>query len=126
METITAPDVTEDDVLAGEKQITVRTRHGENKTITIKALNWRAALHVSALLGLGDHAGGTVAVLKEQKLTDEFLNQLAPAYLPMIAQVALQLSNGVDEAKNRMAEKTKPAAGSPPPASGISSPSSAS
>lgn len=115
--------VSEDEMLAGEKVIALRLRSGKTQLVTIKALPWRVALSASAALAGGDVAGGTIAIvnaaLPAEYRRDSFLDQVTPQSLVALSQLALQLSNGVPEANPQMAKESAPA-------SGISSPSSAS
>lgn len=120
---IKVPDVTVEDVLAGEKEITVRTRAGEDRRVRVKALPWRKALHASECFGSGANSLGVETVLAVQPAPlnqDAFLDALEPAALPTIAAVAMLLSNGVAEAKKRMAKLAAP------PALATTSPSSGS
>lgn len=99
------PDVTENDVLAGEMKITVRCRDGGTREITVKAMNWRTSLRV-AESGIGDAAAEIIRTcLAKKDSGDEVLNTLLPEALFWIQTVAIQLSNGVIEAKKRMAAK---------------------
>ena len=119
------PVVTEEDVLSGRKSISVRTRKGETKTIVVNALPWRTALQVSALLASAEAGAATIAAVQQSLLDmkgrDAFLDALVPEHLTWIATVAVQLSNGLDEAKKRTGSGSNSQ-----PASETSSPSSAS
>lgn len=97
-------EVTEQDVLSGQKTITVLKRDGSEVAIPVRAMSWALALKVTALPDAGDVLVHTVlnCVPKEQA-TDEFLGALTPGALNEICAVAMQLTNGVDALKKMTA-----------------------
>lgn len=119
---VEAPVVTEDDVLAGEKQFEVRTRKGETVRARVRAMPWRTALQVSSFLANGQAGEATIAAVQHalvrERGRDEFLDSLVPEQLTWIARVAMELTNGVDQAKKLKANSA--------PDSATGSPSSAS
>ena len=126
----TIETVSEDEILAGEKTVTLRLRSGKLVTVLVKALPWRVALAASAALAAGDVAGGTIqivnAALAAEHRRDSFLDQVTPQSLVMLSQVALQLSNGVPENTKDQTPNPNQAKETAAPASGTSSPSSGS
>lgn len=121
-EVIPAPEVSAEDVLAGQKTITVRTRRGEDARVTVRALSWRKALQASQCFANGANDLGVELVLQSQRKplsTDEFLDTIAPAWLPVIAGTAMLLSNGVDAAKKTTARED-----ARPTSAGLDSPTS--
>lgn len=105
----TIPAVTEDDVLQGWKEITVETRDGSELKVRVNALPWRASI-IASQYAMTDPALATVQVmehcLSKECAKDEFLNRIIPGHLSWIAVVAFHISNGVSEAKKRMAESS--------------------
>jgi hypothetical protein len=114
-------EVSEDEILAGEKLVTLRLRNGKTANVTVKALSWRIALQASAALAGGDVAGGTIlivnAAVAAEHRRDSFLDQVTPQSLVKLSQTALQLSNGVAE-KQTPAKEAAPASATSSPLSG--------
>lgn len=119
------PEVSDDEILAGQKTVTTLLRTGKQTEVLVRALPWRTALQASALLGSGDAGSGTIMVLQAALAAefrrDSFLDQVVPSELVRLSQIALLLSNGVP----KTVPQAKGASASQP-GSGISSPSSVS
>lgn len=97
-------EVTEQDVLTGEKQISVLQRDGKAVEIVVRAMSWALACKVSTMPDAGDSMVHIILnCVPKEKATDEFLGTLTPAALTEIATTAMQLTNGVDALKKRMA-----------------------
>ena len=109
---IKQPEITEDDVLNGKITFPVGKRKGGTVDITVKALPWRVALEANAKMARGDVGFSSMEVLSvcldKKQGSDDFLNEIVPAHLFWIASAAMQLSNGVDEAKKLAAMKIVP------------------
>ena len=118
-EEIKMPVVTEDDILAGEKEITVAKRSGGTRTIKIKPLSWRAALKANADLASGRMDDAAITILPQclsrADAKDESLDGIIPAHLFWITSTAMQLSNGVDAAKKTTAASQSTSPTTTPP-----------
>ncbi len=117
------PEVTEADVLKGEQETYLEFHNGDRTHVTVKKLNWAAALAVSTE---PDPAFGLVktvlAAVPKELANDEFLNRLTPLSLLIISNVAMTLTNGVralgkKQAARKAAETAAPVTPSfvPPP-----------
>jgi hypothetical protein len=97
------PEVSDDEILAGQKTVTTLLRTGKQTEVLVRALPWRTALQASALLGSGDAGSGTIMVLQSALAAefrrDSFLDQVVPSELVRLSQLALILSNGVPQKK---------------------------
>lgn len=113
MNEIKPPVITEEDVLSGQIKFPVSKRKGGTVEVTVKALPWRVALEANAKAARGDVGFSSMEVisvcLDKKQGSDDFLNEIVPAHLFWIASAAMQLSNGVDEAKKLVAMKNAPA-----------------
>lgn len=120
MTEIKPPIVTEDDVLAGSKEIEVLTRSGKIKKIIVSAMNWRTALGST----FTDMDKAMIRIVENcvAKEAQKILDELPPVHLVWITTVAQQLTNGVDALKKAAAARTAAAA----PVSESSLPSKAS
>lgn len=102
------PEVTPDDVLAGYKEIPADTRDGKTIKLNVRALPWRDGVRAGNL-SMTDPAEAVIycvpLCLPEEQRTDEFLNKIVPHHMSRILHVALLLSQGVNEAKKRKAER---------------------
>lgn len=111
-EELKAPVVTPDDVLAGEITFPVGTRTGTSVKVTVRALDWRTALGANSDSARGDVESMTVRIIRnclpKEQQKDAFLDAIVPAHLFWITTAAMQLSNGVDEAKKNAALKNGP------------------
>ena len=116
--------VSEADILQGWKSIQVPGRNGQPRSLTVKALNWRAAIG-STFKRVEDEIVFTVenAVAKDDH---PLLDALTPNSLLEVRNVALQLTHGVDALKKAAAGTAATAASEIPPlATPSSSPSNA-
>lgn len=98
--------LTRADCLAGQAEITLLTRTGEEVKATIKALPWRAALQASEAVARGRIADGIAVALKEQPkplCDDDFLDALPLASLTAISKAIFDLSNGSESAQLKTA-----------------------
>ncbi len=99
------PDITEEDCLAGEKEITVELRDGKTRTIKVRSLPWRTSIVVlqKAMTDPGSAAIHSLEhCLAGDDKEDHTLNSIIPVDLITISNVALTLSNGAGEAKKRV------------------------
>lgn len=112
MKEVTQPVITEEDVLAGKITFPVSKRKGGTVEVTVKALAWRVALEANAKASRGDVGFSSIDILPscldKKQGSDEFLNEIVPAHLFWMAGAAMQLSNGIDEAKKLAAMKSAP------------------
>jgi hypothetical protein len=108
-EELKLPEVTEDDVLAGEKEMTVGLRNGKTATVTVKAPSWRTSVRMAQ----SPETSVEEIIQTCTGKKEEFLNTLLPEHLFWIASVATLLSAGVDAAKKRRAAKS-PVSSEPP------------
>lgn len=106
------PTITSEDVLNGSKTFPVGKRNGGTVEVTVRGLPWRTALAANSAAARGDTDTATALALTEcldkTQRKDEFLNNIVPGHLFWISLAALQLSNGVDEAKKLEATKSAP------------------
>lgn len=114
-------NVTEEDVLRGEKEITVRTRDGRDERVLVRKMSWPLACKVSAMFDAGEAMIHTIVnCVPPDKATDDFLGAMTPVSLTEICTTAMQLTNGIDGLKKAAAAgKNGPAQGTPissPPA----------
>lgn len=103
MNELKMPVVTEDDVLAGEKEITVERREGGVVKVKVKAMSWRTALINAEATLPGQGTAETLRnCLNKEQSKDAFLDTIIPAHLYWIVTTAANLSNGVAEIKKKM------------------------
>jgi hypothetical protein len=113
--------LTEEDVLRGSCIISVEQRDGNPVQVHCKALSWAAALKVGAS-DPGDSVVLTVlSGVQKQQANDEFLNELTPESLMVIANTVMQLTHGLPALKKAQAARINAQPSSPitmpPPAS---------
>lgn len=112
--------LTEEDVLRGSAIITVEQRDGKPVKVHCKALSWAASLKVNSM----DTGDSTVLIVlsgvDKEQANDKFLNEITPAGLFEIANVVMQLTNGLPALKKTMAARNQPhpamPTSTPPPA----------
>lgn len=113
-------ELTEADVLKGEATISVECRDGSIVQVRCKALSWAASLKVNSM----DAGDSTVLIVlsgvDKEQANDKFLNEITPAGLFEIANVVMQLTNGLPALKKAMAARNQPhpamPTSTPPPA----------
>lgn len=98
------PPVTDDDILAGQKIVTIINRAGAKIPINVTALPWRQALALSdgdlrpgqQVIGVLDHC------VDRKIITDQVLDSIDPMTLIALSSIAQKLTMGKpDEAKKK-------------------------
>ena len=103
-------EVTNDDVLRGDKEIAVDLRNGETVTVKVRAMSWRLALAAAELNEPGERMVRIVlSCVEKERATDDFLNTLHPHSVCRIGETAMALSMGVTK-KNPAANAAEPPA----------------
>ena len=103
-------EVTNDDVLRGEKQIAVEQRNGETVSVKVSAMSWRLALAAAELSEPGERMIRIVlSCVEKARATDDFLNKLHPHSVCRIGETAMALSMGVTKKNPAAGAESQPA-----------------
>jgi len=106
-------EVTEADVLAGEKVIELELRNGERLDVKVKGLPWRDYLRASFLPLVEANIAMITGGLPKGFREDEFLDQVAPDSLARVGVTVSHLTTGLAALKKRVRANGTPGTASP-------------
>jgi hypothetical protein len=115
-------EITEEDVLRGEKTITVETRLGAMMTVKCRALSWAARIKTLDESNSERMLTSIINGLDKDQANDEFINQFPRQGLVEISNTIILLSDGIPVlkkmavARNLTAQPATPIS-TPPPVS---------